>query len=105
MCRTVNKCALEEGIFTCANPVCRYESLISDVPVVPDSLAAHRVLARYTEALGVKFLVGGNEMPHTSVFLLEPFLPVVIGHAKRVWRRRTIKDGVMDQTNSTGAEI
>src|SRR3546814_12346667 len=33
------------------------------------------------------------------------FLPVVIAHAQRIWRRMTITDGVMDQTNSLGAVI
>lgn len=66
---------------------------------------AHRVLARYTESLGVKFLVGGNELPHTSVFMPESFLPVVVAHAQRIWRRMSITDGVMDQTNSLGAVI
>src|SRR3546814_10326196 len=44
-------------------------------------------------------------MPHTSVFMPESFLPVVIAHAQRIWRRMTITVGVMDQTNSLGAVI
>lgn len=57
-----------------------------DIEGGADTLAIHRVLAKYTQVCGIEFSLGEHRLTQEQVFQPESILPVISVEAMRIWQ-------------------